>query len=425
MKASSSERPHNHSVRRGFTLIELLVVIAIIAILAVVVVLTLNPAQLLAQSRDANRVSDMATLSSALNLYTTDQTGASSFSLGNASNTGISIFDPNGSSTCGSLGLPSFTSGSWYCSTSTSSRNISGSGWIPVNFSNISAGSPIGSLPVDPVNQTSTSLFYAYNTNGSQFEVTADLESQKYKTQYGNTPQTSYFPEVISGGTPTLSALYNPSGLVGYWPMDEGSGSTTIDQSGNGANGTWSGAPIGNNGTYYAGGKVGTYAADLDGSSDQISVTSSTALQGAANGGTISAWVNEASSSPALGAIFDYGGTGGSNGLVLWGTTTGSNKAELQYGYGGSNTATIFSGTLSINTWYFITATWGSIGGRLYVNGMLQGSVASSSEVTALSPMYIGSQNSTRYLAGAIDDLRTYNRILSPAEIMALYNTEK
>ncbi len=45
----------------AFTLVELLVVIAIIAILAVEVTLTLNPAQLLAQSRDATRISDMAT----------------------------------------------------------------------------------------------------------------------------------------------------------------------------------------------------------------------------------------------------------------------------------------------------------------------------------------------------------------------------
>src|SRR5208337_1332087 len=58
--------------RKGFTLIELLVVIAIIAILAVVVILTLNPAELLRQSRDSNRVSDFATLKSALGLYGAD-----------------------------------------------------------------------------------------------------------------------------------------------------------------------------------------------------------------------------------------------------------------------------------------------------------------------------------------------------------------
>ena len=59
--------------KSAFTLIELLIVIAIVAILAVVVVLTLNPAQMLAQGRDSNRISDMSTLNTAVNLYTTDQ----------------------------------------------------------------------------------------------------------------------------------------------------------------------------------------------------------------------------------------------------------------------------------------------------------------------------------------------------------------
>ena len=136
------------SSRRGFTLIELLVVIAIIAVLAVVVVLVLNPAELLKQSRDANRVSDMATLTSALNLYLTDQGGRSVFSMGAVSSTGISVPDSNGSSTCGSLGLPLLNASSgqqWYCGSSTSSRSINSQGWVPVNLSSISAGTPIGS----------------------------------------------------------------------------------------------------------------------------------------------------------------------------------------------------------------------------------------------------------------------------------------
>ncbi|HEY5220830.1 MAG TPA: type II secretion system protein [Candidatus Paceibacterota bacterium] len=243
---------------RGFTLIELLVVIAIIAILAVVVVLTLNPAALLQQSRDANRLSDMATLTSALNLYVTDQAGASSFSLGNVSDTYPSTYDPSATSTagdqCQGSGMPSFdtsTGQSWQCAALANSRSVNGTGWIPVNFTKISAGSPIGSLPVDPTNQTSSGLFYAYNTNGTQFEVTADLESQKYKSQNGSAPQTNNFPEVISGGTPTVSSLYNPSGLVGYWPLNEGSGTVAYDNSGNANNGTWNGSASGTNATHY------------------------------------------------------------------------------------------------------------------------------------------------------------------------------
>jgi prepilin-type N-terminal cleavage/methylation domain-containing protein len=87
--------------RKGFTLIELLVVIVIIAILAIVVVLTLNPAALLQQSRDSNRVSDMATINSAINLYNTDQSGASSYSLGSSNTVYVSIPDPTATSSSG------------------------------------------------------------------------------------------------------------------------------------------------------------------------------------------------------------------------------------------------------------------------------------------------------------------------------------
>src|SRR5271156_6624921 len=61
----------NRKNKKGFTLIELLVVIAIIAILSVVVILTLNPAELLRQSRDSDRISDLCTLRTALALYLT------------------------------------------------------------------------------------------------------------------------------------------------------------------------------------------------------------------------------------------------------------------------------------------------------------------------------------------------------------------
>src|SRR5271156_210597 len=59
----------NKKNKRGFTLIELLVVIAIIAILSVVVILTLNPAELLRQSRDSNRISDLSVTKSAIAFY--------------------------------------------------------------------------------------------------------------------------------------------------------------------------------------------------------------------------------------------------------------------------------------------------------------------------------------------------------------------
>ena len=51
---------------KGFTLLELLIVIGILAILAGVVVLVLNPAELLRQARDSQRISDLSTMRSAI-----------------------------------------------------------------------------------------------------------------------------------------------------------------------------------------------------------------------------------------------------------------------------------------------------------------------------------------------------------------------
>lgn len=72
---------------KGFTLIELLVVIAIIAILAVVVLLALNSARV--KARDAKAISDLRSLSPAMELCLDDTTGI--YPSGNYA--GLSAFD--------------------------------------------------------------------------------------------------------------------------------------------------------------------------------------------------------------------------------------------------------------------------------------------------------------------------------------------
>src|ERR1039458_6626450 len=286
-------RPPIIHPRSAFTLIELLVVIAIIAILSVVVILTLNPAELLRQSRDANRVSDMATINGAFGTYAEDAGG----SMGTPSTTYISILDPTATSTagdqCQGLGLSAqSTSSGWtyQCAASSSYRNVNGTGWVPLNFTSISSGAAIGTLPQDPINQTSSNLFYTYTTDGSTYEATAVMESQKYRSKFSTNPPLTLYPGVDAVGTNlALSGLWNPSGLVGYWNFEEGSGSSTVDQSGNGSTGTWHGTPAGNKGTYYTGGKIGSYAGYFDGSDNVVNFTSPPPASGDR---TISAWIN-------------------------------------------------------------------------------------------------------------------------------------
>jgi prepilin-type N-terminal cleavage/methylation domain-containing protein len=160
------------SSREGFTMIELLVVIAIIAVLAVMVILRLNPAEFLRQARDSSRLSDMSSLKNAILLYMNDSTN---LSLGT---TGVCYMgNAIGTSTEGCL---------VYFATATStatstSQALDGTGWVPVNFSQLSSGLPLSQLPIDPSGPNNPDLFYSYiSSNNSAFKLAAFLESQVY-----------------------------------------------------------------------------------------------------------------------------------------------------------------------------------------------------------------------------------------------------
>ena len=183
--------------QNSFTLIELLIVIAVIGILAAAVVLVMNPGQLLAQARDGTRIQDIATINSALGDYLAD----GNTSLGTANTVYVSLPDPtltgNQTSTCSSLGLPSLPSGwNYQCVSSANLRKNNGTGWIPVNFASITSGSPLPTVPIDPVNTTTTGNYYEYVTNGTNYEVMAvAMESAKYMDvggQAGGDSATSY-----------------------------------------------------------------------------------------------------------------------------------------------------------------------------------------------------------------------------------------
>lgn len=170
--------------QKGFTLIELLIVIAIIAILSVTIILTLNPAQILAQARDSQRISDMSTLKTAISLYLGDV--STSISIGaTATCFGSS---PNTSSSAGCGARMSLTEAAVATTTATAQASTTGGGWVPIDFTRISSGSPLGSEPVDPVNDATYYYTYANNgvANGYQYKLTAKMESTKFKNGGGS-----------------------------------------------------------------------------------------------------------------------------------------------------------------------------------------------------------------------------------------------
>jgi prepilin-type N-terminal cleavage/methylation domain-containing protein len=411
--------------RSAFTLIELLVVIAIIAVLAVVVILALNPAELLREARDSSRFSDLANISEAVNLYADDQGG----SLGSASTSYISVYDPSATSTagdqCQGLGLPSSTgSFTWQCNTSTTYQATNGNGWIPLNFSAISSGSPLGSLPRDPTNQTSTNLFYAYSTNGTQYAVTAVMESQKYKAQLATTPEISTYPEVAAvGSNPNLSLLYSPSGLVGYWPMNEGTGSTTIDQSGSGNNGTWGGTPAGTNGYYTTSAKMGSYAGFFDGNTDYVNMAGFSSVLANQSAMTVSGWVYPPNNPSSANGYF--GLNNNSNAAFFVQQQSGGDTLLMRFENSAGTTYNINAATVTPNTWNLLSFVYSGSQLLGYVNGQLVTSTSASGVFTNPTVAFRIGNTPSGYLSGKADDIRVYSRALSAAEILGIYDAQK
>jgi len=157
---------------KGFTLIELLIVIGIIAILAAVTLVVLNPAEMLRKARDSQRIQDLDSLGSAISLYLAEvESPTLDGGGGNCRNAGGGI--ANSSVWC--------SNSSAGCDVNSDSRAVDGSGWVPINFTTLSAGAPFGALPVDPTNNASYYYAYACDDEYMTFELNAILESTYYK----------------------------------------------------------------------------------------------------------------------------------------------------------------------------------------------------------------------------------------------------
>lgn len=156
--------------KRGFTLIELLIVIGIIAVLATAIILILNPAQLFAQARDSQRISDLGSLKSAIALYLSTVTG---INLGNSAN--CYIYQPSS----GTIGA---NCGARHTGTNivTASLSSDGTGWVPINFNAIPGGAPLSALPKDPRNDSTYFYSYAGNSTFGTFELNGNMESTRY-----------------------------------------------------------------------------------------------------------------------------------------------------------------------------------------------------------------------------------------------------
>ena len=396
----------------GLSLVELLIVVAIIGILGTAAAIAINPVELLKQARDGRRIADLQAIDRALGMYKQD--GKSAF--GDANTVYVSLVD-TASSACASHNLPSLPSGwSYRCVTSEDAlRKNDGTGWIPVDFTSISTGSSIPTLPVDPTNNASSGFYYAYVTGGGRWVLASLLESAKYLKDKAATDGGTDDGRLEIGSK--LSLWSQASGLVGYWKFDEGTGTTARDYSGNNNNGTLV------NGPTWTTGKVGG-ALSFDGVDDYVSVSDSNSLD-IANAITIEAWVFWPVSAVKEMIVKNNNANNAPGAYELFQNT---NKVSFRLLKGGVMTTLTSNTSLSLNVWHHILGIWNGSSMRIFIDGVGDSNTLSLTapiDITA-GKLTIGAYADSRYpLNGLIDEVRIYNRPLSDAEIKAIYDATK
>ena len=198
---------------------------------------------------------------------------------------------------------------------------------------------------------------------------------------------------------------------IAHYKLDDGSG-TVVTDSQSGFNGTRSGA------TWAAIGRIGG-GLTFNGTTDYVEIPNNSQFQ-VTNALSITGWVRAVawSSGADVSTILRKGDTTPMN----WALSVTNGRVEFVLDHYDASTYT-GNTTLSLNTWVHVAGTWDGTNARIYVNGVADASaLAKAAPIgTDTRAVYLGGRiGSTDITEGTLDDVRFYNRPLTPGEIAAL-----
>jgi hypothetical protein len=217
-----------------------------------------------------------------------------------------------------------------------------------------------------------------------------------------------------AAGNQTTSAVVGvtvanaaPSGLVAAYGFNEGSGSTLADQSGNGNNGTISGA------TWTTAGKFGN-ALVFNGTNAVVTVPNSASLQ-LTTGMTLAAWVYPTTAPTGWRSVV----TKNVDRYFLMASSDQGNRPAVGGIWTAGGLNVFGTAVLAVNTWTHMAATFDGAVVRFYINGV---QVASQPQTTPLASttgtLQIGGDSyPNEFFAGRIDEVRIYNKALTAAQV--------
>ena len=257
------------------------------------------------------------------------------------------------------------------------------------------------------------------------FDGTAYDNLAGVTTHTGFSPWQNFGTQVQQTSQPLtfVGAPDTTSGLVAHWKLDEGQGDVATDSSGNEHQGTYVASPVL--------GIAGASGTCMDSSAGWMEADLGSDLPVGAAERTVSLWINPTDVNEIK--FFNYGAAGKGTDFAF---AAFPGAGILQRHGGGYNT---YAGDVELNEWTHLAMVV-PLGRtmtsdvQVYINGVNapqeQGKGAPRALDTQVSPCYVGTcilqwrdldgDGVPSTFVGMIDDVRIYNRALSPADLAAV-----
>jgi hypothetical protein len=210
--------------------------------------------------------------------------------------------------------------------------------------------------------------------------------------------------------TLTVNPARTANGLVGAWAFEETSGDSALDSSGRRNTGTLQGPSRTASGMYGRG-------LVFDGDDDWVTIADSASLD-LRTGMTLEAWVKPDALADVWRTVLIKEQTGRLAYALYANTDAGGPSSHV---YTDRDNGVAAPNRLPQGVWSHVATTWDGSTLRVFVNGgevasmPLDGEIATSSGALRIGGNAIWSE----WFDGQIDEVRVYDRALSPAEILA------
>lgn len=207
------------------------------------------------------------------------------------------------------------------------------------------------------------------------------------------------------------------AGLVAHWRLDELSGTTAADDTGNGNTGTTKGGATWVSGGFPAARFANPGALLLDGQDDYVEIAIKLIPTNAAPK-SICAWFKARDT----GATVIRNLVALINDVTDVGIQVGLDHGHVAAWFYGSPTPLVAAHPSVDDSWHHAAYTFDGVSHRIYYDGHLETTVDEAPKPGTMNHVRLGTyQVPDELFAGTLDDVRLYARALSDAEVSALW----